>query len=203
MNTRFSNPVSVCILVFCQIFCLSLLAADPPPATPEGAVSTAVGEMVEILYGENRPEAIEERQVQVKAALEQHFAFDAFVLKSLGRNRGKLTEAELKRVSTLTVDLMVKNYVERFAGAEAPVIEYGKTADLGNHRAELASKVTIDGTSYRILYRVARLETGWKAYDVVIEGASLVGNYRKQFDAHFRKGNGAELIKKLEAEIAK
>jgi phospholipid transport system substrate-binding protein len=42
------------------------------------------------------------------------------------------------------------------------------------------------------------LKTGWQIYDIVAEDISIVSNYRQQFDDHFRKGNGAQLIEKLE-----
>ena len=49
-----------------------------------------------------------------------------------------------------------------------------------------------------MVYRFGRLKTGWQIYDIVAEDISIVSNYRQQFDDHFRKQNGAQLIEKLE-----
>ena len=47
-------------------------------------------------------------------------------------------------------------------------------------------------------YKLARMQSGWELYDLVAEEISLVSNYRQQFDDHFRRGNAAKLIEKLE-----
>ena len=49
-----------------------------------------------------------------------------------------------------------------------------------------------------MVYRLGRLQSGWQIYDIVGEDISMVSNYRQQFDDHFRKGNGQQLIEKLE-----
>ncbi|MEZ7843721.1 MAG: ABC transporter substrate-binding protein, partial [Opitutales bacterium] len=54
------------------------------------------------------------------------------------------------------------------------------------------------GKTFNVLYRLGLLKTGWQIYDIVAEDISIVSNYRQQFDDHFRKGNGAQLIEKLE-----
>jgi phospholipid transport system substrate-binding protein len=46
-------------------------------------------------------------------------------------------------------------------------------------------------------YRVIRRNDQWKIYDVVIDGISLVSNYRSQFNRIIQRGSYAELVKKM------
>jgi phospholipid transport system substrate-binding protein len=46
-------------------------------------------------------------------------------------------------------------------------------------------------------YRLIEKDGRWRVYDVVIEGVSLVANYRTQFDRVIRSSSYAELIKRL------
>jgi ABC-type transporter MlaC component len=42
------------------------------------------------------------------------------------------------------------------------------------------------------------MSSGWQIYDIVAENISVVSNYRQQIDDHFRKGDGAGLVARLE-----
>ena len=60
----------------------------------------------------------------------------------------------------------------------------------------------LQGAKYELVYRMAKTPSGWEIYDLVIEGVSLVANYRKQFDQHFAKGSSAkDLVARLQAQI--
>lgn len=51
---------------------------------------------------------------------------------------------------------------------------------------------------YRLLSRDGR----WRVYDVVVEGVSLVGSYRSQFDKVIRTSSYPELVKRLKDKEA-
>jgi phospholipid transport system substrate-binding protein len=177
-------------------------SAQAELSAAQGAVEGTVNEVLEIIYGAGRGSSLSERELQVERALGKTFAYDVFVGRALGRNRSKLTDAQFKSVSELTVRLMVKTYVKQFAGAQRPTVVYGSAKDLGGHQAELSSTVTLGSDKFDVRYRSAKLVQGWRVYDILIEGVSLVSNYRKQFDSHFNRGDAAGLISKLESQLA-
>ena len=41
----------------------------------------------------------------------------------------------------------------------------------------------------------------WRIYDVIVDDASLLDNYRYQFDAIIRKGGYADLIRRMESKL--
>ena len=58
--------------------------------------------------------------------------------------------------------------------------------------------VTQSGTEIPIDYRLQKDGERWKVYDVVIEGVSLVSNYRSQFNKIITQSSFDELVKKME-----
>jgi len=82
-------------------------------------------------------------------------------------------------------------------GKSRPQIDLGTITKVTEKRIEIESTVLLDDKTYYVVYRLARLSTGWEIYDIVAENISVVSNYRQQIDDHFRKGNGAELITRL------
>jgi phospholipid transport system substrate-binding protein len=60
--------------------------------------------------------------------------------------------------------------------------------------------ITKSNTEIPIDYRMLKAGDRWRAYDVVIEGVSLVGNYRTQFNRIIQQSNCGELVKKLKTK---
>src|SRR5438445_4366259 len=54
-----------------------------------------------------------------------------------------------------------------------------------------------DGSEYSVNYKLTFTPGGWRAYDVVVEGVSLVSNYRSQFDRFPSKKSFDELLQVL------
>ena len=62
--------------------------------------------------------------------------------------------------------------------------------------------VTPKGTSIPVDYRMHLVNGRWLVYDVVIEGVSLVANYRTQFNRIVRTESYAALVQKLRSSEA-
>jgi phospholipid transport system substrate-binding protein len=52
------------------------------------------------------------------------------------------------------------------------------------------------GSHYSVTYRMEQI-SGWRIADVVIEGVSMIANYRSQLDAQYKKGGAAAVINSL------
>lgn len=182
----------------CWALPLATVAAQEPRTSIEATVDSLLG----ILYGSARPKSVQAREKALRKAIEKRYSFDVVVQRALGANRRNVSTAELKQVISLTTDLMIRTYSKRFAASRRPEVSYGKAKDIGKGRVELVSTAKLDGAKYKIMYRMAKTPSGWQIYDLVIEGVSLVANYRKQFDQHFRKGqNAKQLITRLKRQI--
>ena len=57
--------------------------------------------------------------------------------------------------------------------------------------------VTKQGREIPVDYRVISRDGRWRIYDVVVQGVSLVSNYRSQFDKVIRSTSYPELVKRI------
>lgn len=168
---------------------------------PRTGIEKTVNALLDILYGP-QPASVAAREKAVRRAIEKQYSFDVVVQRALGANRQRVSPGELKQIIGLTTDLMIRTYSKRFAAVTRPEVTYGTVREIGRGRVELSSIARIDGAKYEVVYRMAKTSSGWQIYDLVIEGVSLVANYRKQFDQHFgKRGTAAELIARLKSQI--
>ena len=102
------------------------------------------------------------------------------------------------RVHLLVKQLVVKAYIKGLDGKARPQLSFGDTIQVSDKRVEVQSQVLTGEKTIHVTYRLGRMQSGWEIYDIVAEDISVVSNYRQQLDDHFRQGNGAELVQKLE-----
>ena len=74
---------------------------------------------------------------------------------------------------------------------------------LSEDKAEVQSKIITSSKEIPIFYR-AYLKSGqWKVYDIIVEGVSLVKNYRTQFNEILAKQSPDELLKIMRQKVGK
>lgn len=187
--------------------CLALVVTGAPVYSQQSDVTikleAASNAALDVLYLDAyREYSDEQRQAAVRAILEQNYDLMVLIRRTLGRNWQLMNTEEHVQVTELITRLIVKAYVEGMAGRARPSLEYGTVIEITDKRLEIPLAVMFpNGKIYHVLYRLGRLESGWQIYDIVAEDISIVSNYRQQFDDHFRKGNGTQLIEKLEQLI--
>jgi phospholipid transport system substrate-binding protein len=52
-------------------------------------------------------------------------------------------------------------------------------------------------------YKIFKSGSKWEVYDIIVEGVSLVNNYRTQFYQIMGSGSYADLVKRLKAKVVK
>jgi len=140
-----------------------------------------------------------QRQDAVRAVVEDKYDLEVLIRRALARNWKLLTVVEQTQVRNLIDQLIVQSFVDGMAGKDRPILDCGALIEVTSKRIEVPVVISFSsGKTFNVLYRLGLLKTGWQIYDIVAEDVSLVSNYRQQFDDHFRKGNGAQLIEKLE-----
>ncbi len=73
---------------------------------------------------------------------------------------------------------------------------------MSSSKIEIDSIVLLNESKINISYRLANIKgRGWQVYDVLVEGVSMVSNYRKQFDEHFLKKSASDLIELLKSKL--
>ena len=119
---------------------------------------------------------------RVRAASDRMFDFTELSKRTLGQNWNKLSTEQRKDFVDLYKNLLSDTYEERIMAYSDEKVNFTKEVPLTEKTVEVQSAVVTKTAETPIFYRMIKKETGeWRVYDVVIEGVSLVSNYRTQF----------------------
>lgn len=187
-------------------FSLITVMVGPPPGAQAGAVTdqlkgdlTRVFRVIEETGGTEDARAIdvEARRSAIRSAAEPVFDWREMASRSLVLHWQARSEAERAEFVQLFGDLIQRSYIsqiERYNGAPIRFVGEQVEGDLGVVSTRFVTKQSQEiPVDYRLLSRDGR----WRVYDVVVEGVSLVGNYRSQFDRVIRASSYRDLVKRL------
>ncbi len=122
------------------------------------------------------------KKAKIRALANEMFDFPELSRRTLGPNWKRLSAGQQKEFIDLYTSLLEETYANRIVSYTNEKVLYGKEIDLSEKTVEVQTTiVTTQQTDVPINYRVIRKESEWKIYDVVIEGVSLINNYRMQF----------------------
>lgn len=169
-------------------------------ATPMEDVKKTVDDVVRIVADKNGTNSGYKRRYALKQSVSRIFDYNEMSKRSLGKQWNQLDQGEKKHFSGLFAELLENSYVGKIESYNNEKIVYLKELLDGDY-AEVKSKVvTGKRDEYTLDYRLIRQNSTWMVYDIVIEGVSLVSNYRSQFVKIIKINGYAGLVKKLEAK---
>lgn len=137
----------------------------------------------------------------VKPVLEKILDFDVMTRRAVGPGWRQFSPAQQHEAVRLFTTLIIRTYTAKFTPGELPDVTYKASSSTAPGRVEIPTSSTYKGNHYDVVYRLEE-QGNWKITDVVIEGVSLVANYRTQFDAEFRKGGAPAVLSALERSLA-
>jgi len=147
----------------------------------------------------------QERHAQIRQAVLQRFGFEEMAQRSMGQHWRTLTPQQRQEFVELFTDLLERSYINRIANYKAGPqgIRYPKEDITGDH-AVVHTEITSerDPQPAKVDYHLLYKDGDWKAYDIVIEGVSLVNNYRTQFNTIILKDSYAGLVKQMRTKLA-
>jgi phospholipid transport system substrate-binding protein len=128
--------------------------------------------------------------------LHQLFDFQEMARRALGANARRYSD-RLAEFTPLFVALLEQAYIGKLEENGNAKIQYLKEI-VDDQDVEVDTKTRLkDGSEYSVNYKLKFTPAGWRAYDVVVEGVSLVNNYRSQFDRFLSKKSFDELLQVL------
>ncbi|HBA86697.1 MAG TPA: organic solvent tolerance ABC transporter substrate-binding protein [Geobacter sp.] len=176
--------------------------AAPAQASVTDEVKRVVDEVVRIVSDENlkKPQNEPQRRKALKSAIGSIFDYSEMAQRSLATHWKERSPAERKEFVSLFETLLENSYSGKIESYHNEKIVYLKES-LDGPYAEVKSKVIAPkGDEYALDYRLTQKGGKWMVYDVVIEGVSLVSNYRGQFNRIINNQGYPELVKKLRAK---
>ena len=174
-------------------------------ATPKETVEAGVNNLLKTL-GDSafkaKPE--DERISIIGAEIEKVFDFEELSRRTLGRDWKKMKPEQQKEFVQLFRELLQGVYADRLLAYSDQKIIFGKETMLKKGRAEVQSYLqTSDSKKIPLFYRLTDKSGSWKVYDVIIEGVSMVKNYRTQFRQILAKDSPDKLLQVLRDKVNK
>jgi phospholipid transport system substrate-binding protein len=168
------------LAVFLVMLCNSTLVFAGVPLDAVKANVTGVLDVLRDpkLRGEAGKKVKEQR---VEAAADKLFDFVELSKRTLGINWNKLTQDQRREFVGLYRQILKDAYVGKVTAYTDEPVNFIKEVPISDNMVEVQSVVTAKGGDVSINYRVMKKENQWRVYDVVIEGVSLINNYRTQF----------------------
>lgn len=179
---------------------IALFSASHASAAPLDDVKKTVDEVVRIVADKEMKKSVQKRRQVLKKTIGTIFDYNEMAKRSLGKHWNPLTTDEKTQFADLFAALLENSYAGKIESYNNEKIVYIKESLDGDY-AEIKSKVvTAKRDEFTLDYRMARQNGKWMAYDVIIEGVSLVANYRTQFGKIIKTSGYAGLVKKLETK---
>lgn len=182
---------------------LFLFASLPIPVAAQGQATAeikgVVDEVVRIVSDPElkKPEKERARRQALKRSIGRIFDYAEMAQRSLATHWKERTPAERKEFVSVFETLLENSYAGKIESYHNEKIVYLKEIPSGDYTEVKSKVIAAKGDEYSLDYRLIRKGSRWMVYDVVIEGVSLVSNYRGQFNRIINKQGYPELLKKL------
>src|SRR5574339_245803 len=195
----------VCGLVVAAAVLLTGVMPGPAQAgEATDAMRATIDEVLRILAEKElkQPGKANERRQLLEKVVGERFDYQEMSRRSLGAPWNNLTEKDKQEFVSLFQTLLVNTYADKIESYTGDGVLYINER-LEKEYAEVRTKVLTGKTEIPLDYRLLNKGSAWRVYDVVVDGVSLVNNYRGQFSRILRNGSYADLVDQLRKKSEK
>ena len=167
-------------------------------STPTESVKHTIADVVRILDNADlkQPTSAMERRRQIEHVVKDRVSYEEMAKRSLGQPWAELTKIQQKEFVALFVQLLRDTFAGRIDDYTGEQVVYLSEQQEGQF-AEVKTQLTGDKVDTLLDFRLANRQGTWLVYDVVIDGASIVGNYHAQFTSLIRDLTYQGLVEKM------
>ena len=181
---------------------MAVLLAAAGLATAAGPTETVKAAVQQVLSREDGPAvktvSTAQRRAEIRKITESLFDFEEMSQRSLGGAWTQASPVEQQEFVHLFGGLIATAYTGRIEQYAGEPITYVSEQVEGDDARVQSRVVTPKGSEVPIEYRLYRATDGrWTVYDVYVDGFSLVGSYKAQFNRILQRGSFADLLRQL------
>jgi len=193
------KTVAFIIIVFLMV---PLCVYAGPPLE---AVKTQVSKVLDVLRDSSlKGEAGKKvKREKIRSISENMFDYTELSRRTLGQNWSKLNAGQQTEFLGLYKTLLEDAYADKIITYTDEKVVFGKETNLSEKTFEVQTTIITKKADIPIHYRVIKKGNDWKVYDVVIEGVSLVSNYRNQFKEILSNKTPDALLDTLRKKVGK
>ena len=171
---------------------------------PDALVKRVSQEVLGIIKTDPKVKAGDQARIRevVETKLVPNFDFERITALAMGRNWNKATPEQQKQLTEQFRALLVRTYSGALTRYSDQTMDYKPLrADANATEVTVRTEVVGGGKApVPIDYSMAKTASGWKVYDIIVGGVSLVTNYRDEFNEQIKSGGVDGLIKTLQAK---
>jgi phospholipid transport system substrate-binding protein len=185
--------------IACLLLLLGGVAVQPAAAGgATEAMKSTIDEVLKIIQDKElkQPERTQERRQRLEQVIGDRFDYSEMSKRSLGAPWNTLSDKDKQEFVVLFKTLLTNSYAEKIETYSGEGVQYINERTEKDY-AEVRTKVLTGKTEIPLDYRLLNKGNDWWVYDVVVDGVSLVNNYRGQFSKILRSSTYADLVDQL------
>ena len=193
-----SQPLGVIVTGIALCLVGPLLPSTATAATATEAMKGSIDQLVRVLEDQELKKAdrATERRQQLQKIFNDRFSYEEMSKRSLGARWNSLNEAQRQQFVDLFRQLLARSYTGTIEGYSGERFQYLSEQNEGDY-AEVRSKLVSRKGEIPINYRLLNMSGEWRVYDIVVDGISMVSNYRAQFNKIIQTSSYEDLVEKL------
>ena len=192
-------------LIVCMLLALLVVPLSAFAGAPLESVKGSVNEVLNVLRDHSFKGASGEKakKAKIRAISEKMFNYNELSRRTLARNWRNFSPEQQKEFIELYKSILEDAYVDKIISYTDEKVVFKKEIPLSEKTAEVQTTIVTKKADIPINYRVILRNGAWGVYDVVIEGVSLVSNYRTQFREILANKSPDALLDTLRKKVGK
>ncbi len=182
------------VLAFFLLTFPAAAMADAPTDSLKASIDEVLTLLKDPAYQDpSKKAALREKLI---GAIKSVFNAEELSRRALGQNWKNFTPEQQKRFTEAFTTLLQNTYLDKIESYTDEAVNYLGEQPIGEGKVEVKTTIVHQGKDIPLTYRM--IDKGsWKVYDVVIEGVSMVQNYRQQFADVLMRESPDALIDKI------
>ena len=178
------------------------LAFAPVAVSAEGSAIDAVRSSVEAILDLLKQGDMDKaaRRSAMEVIIDKRFDFRAMSQRTLATNWKKASDAEKQEFTDLFSQLIQSSYVGKLEAYTNETVEYVAEKVKGR-KALVETLIKTASADIPLNYKMYSKDGNWLVYDVIIEGVSLISNYRSSYQTIVKNEGFDGLMAKMKAKI--
>lgn len=160
-----------------------------------------VDQVLEIVTDKSMQKNVRSRRLALRNVIGQRFDFRRMAMNILGNAWDGRSRKEQTEFTRLFKKLLEKSYMHMIENFQDGKVHFLSERVKGNY-AFIKTNIVSSDRTIAIYYRLKRIGKEWRVYDFLIQGVSMVRNYRFQFTKVIRQESFEGLLKRLEEQVA-
>ena len=186
------------LITLTAVFTLAFAGIASADTTPQAAVQGSVDTILSILRDDSLDHA--GKREKMRGTINERFDFRAMSQRTLATNWKKLSDEEKQKFTDLFSRLIENSYVGKLEAYTDEKVEYPGEKVKGK-KATVNTLIITSSTEIPVNYKLYRKGSDWLVYDVIIEGVSLISNYRSTYQEIYKKDGFDGLMARMQDKI--